>query len=208
MGVWAQENSRDAIFEAMRRKEVWGTSGPQITVRFFGGWDFENTICSDANLVQTGYDQGVPMGGDFIGSGRAPRFVVSALRESDVDGSPGVPLEKIQIIKGWVKPNGERGVQVFDVVVDSGDYTLNQNTCEASGTGADSLCGFWEDPDFDPDAHAYYYARVVEYPRCRWTTYACLGLEGDQRPTACDDEDVRKTLRERAWTSHIWYAKN
>ncbi len=205
-GVWAQENSRDAIFEAMRRKEVWGTSGPQITVRFFGGWDFEPNICADPNLVQIGYDSGVPMGGDLQGTGDAPRFVVSALRESDVEGSPGLPLEKLQIIKGWVKLNGERGVEVYDVVTDSGDYALDGNTCTSTGSGADTLCGYWEDPDFDATAHAYYYVRVVEYPRCRWTTQACLGLTGEARPSACDDPDVRKTIRERAWTSPIWYS--
>lgn len=205
-GVWAQENSRDAIFEAMRRKEVWGTSGPQITVRFFGSFDFESTICDDPDLVTRGYEDGVPMGGDLVGSGSAPGFVVSALRESDVSGSAGVPLEKLQIIKGWIKANGERGVKVYDVVTDTGDYQLDQNTCSASGTGADTLCGYWQDPDFDPGAHAYYYVRVVEYPRCRWTTQACLGLSGETRPAACDNSEIRKTLRERAWTSPIWYS--
>ena len=102
--------------------------------------------------------------------------------------------------------SGERGVKVYDVVADTGDYQLNENACTASGSGADSLCGYWQDPDFDPGAHSYYYVRVVEYPRCRWTTQACLGLSGENRPAACDDSQVRKTLRERAWTSPIWYS--
>ena len=163
-------------------------------------------MCANPNMIQDGYDDGVPMGGDLKGSGDAPRFVLSALREPDVDGSQGVPLWKLQIIKGWVSAEGDKGVKVFDVATDTGNYTLNENTCDGSGSGADSLCAFWEDPDFDPQAHAYYYARVVEYPRCRWSYETCIGLPADSRPEACSNVDIRKLLRERAWTSPIWYS--
>ena len=204
-GVWAEENSRDAIFEALRRRETFGTSGPRIVPRFFGGWGYPEDVCSRPDLVARGYRDGVPMGGDLPrgpGDGRSPVFVVSALRDPD-----GAPLERVQIVKGWLDLDGTGHYRTYDVG-DSGALgaSVNPDTCETQGTGADALCARWADPDFDPSARAYYYARVVENPTCRWSTRECNALPQDQRPAVCaDEEHVPKVVRERAWTSAIWY---
>jgi hypothetical protein len=206
--VWAEENSRPALFDALRRREVYGTSGPRITVRFFGGWSLGSGLCGDPNLVETAYLQGVPMGGFLAvapsGAG-APSFLVSALRDPGTGARPGTPLQRIQIVKGWLA-DGEPHQQVYDGAGDANDgATVNDTTCLQSGPGFDSLCTVWTDPDFDPSARAFYYVRVLENPSCRWSTFACNALPPDQRPPSCTDPSVPRTIQERAWTSPIWY---
>ncbi len=179
--VWAQENTRDSIFGAMRRKETYGTSGTRPIVRFFGGWDFSTAsgvLCNDPNQIATAYDRGVPMGSDLppSPSGRNPRFLVSALKDSGSSSLAGNPLQRIQIIKGWVDANGNTQEQVVDVIgntVLSGNE-LNTTTCAVNQTsGFSELCTVWEDTSFDPALPAFYYARILENPTCRWSTYAC-----------------------------------
>jgi hypothetical protein len=205
--VWAEENSRDAIFNALRRRETFATSGPRIAVRFFGGWDFTPALCQSPDPVARADAAGVPMGATLTGSppGASPRFLVSALRDAGTEARPGTPLQRIQIVKGWLE-NGERRYAVHDVAGDPANgATVDLETCTPVGAGADSLCTVWTDPDFQPHEHAYYYARVVENPSCRWNTYLCNALPPEGRPATCTNPEIPKTVQERAWTSPIWY---
>ncbi|MEM7138153.1 MAG: DUF3604 domain-containing protein [Myxococcota bacterium] len=177
--VWAEENSRASIFDAMRRRETFGTSGPEIVVRFFGGWSYAEDICDAADMATLGYAEGVPMGSDLPAesqSDSAPVFVVSARQDLGTPGDPGMPLQRLQIVKGWIDEANEHRVRVYDVGgnPDNG-ATVDIATCEPQpGTGGfESLCSRWVDPEFEPGQRAYYYARVIENPRCRWSQYAC-----------------------------------
>ncbi len=216
VAVWAEENSRESIFDAMRRRETYGTSGPRISVRFFGGWGFPSDLCANANLVSTGYELGVPMGGDLLDAasrppgqpedGSPPSFVLYANQDPGVSDQPGRGLERIQIIKGWRDQDGESHVEVFDVAVSSDPgLGVDANTCEPMGAGEATMCGVWTDPSYDPSQRAFYYARVLEAPVCRWSTYDCLSLPVDQRPENCSDGSLSATIQERAWTSPIWH---
>ncbi|MGZ3426873.1 MAG: DUF3604 domain-containing protein, partial [Polyangia bacterium] len=207
--VWAEENSRPAIFDALRRREVYGTSGPRLTVRFFGGWALPADLCDRPDLVDAGYRDGVPMGGELpvraSAAAGAPRFVVSALRDAGTAARPGVPLQRVQIVKGWLA-GGELHEQVFDVAGDANNgATVDDKSCQPSGGGADSLCAVWSDPAFDGAERAFYYVRVLENPSCRWSTYLCNSLPLAEQPPACSDASVSRTIQERAWTSPIWY---
>ncbi len=217
-GVWAEENSRDALFEAMRRRETWGTSGPRIAVRFFGGFDLPADLCEEPDLVARGYAHGVPMGADLRGAapgaaGLAPAFAIQALRDPGVSGHAGTALQRVQIVKLWEQGGRAREV-VHEVAGDPANGAgVDLATCQPKGPGFDSLCAVWSDPDFDPTRHALYYARVVENPSCRWTTFACnaRGVDcadpGSVAPglEACCDPEVPRTIQERAWTSPIWW---
>ena len=214
--LWAEQNTRDSLFSAMRRREAYATSGTRPIVRFFGGWDLPSGQCASADFAAAGYAHGVPMGGDLSAPPRAGarlRFAVSALRDPGAAGEPVEPLQRIQIIKGWIE-NGEKQERVYEVAgnPDNG-ATVDLNTCQTSGPGFASLCAVWEDPDFDATESAFYYARVVENPSCRWSTRQCLAAaidcsNPDDVPSewaGCCDEGFPKTIQERAWTSPIWY---
>jgi hypothetical protein len=207
-GVWAEENSRSSIFDALRRKETFATSGTRITVRVFGGWDWPADLCSAADLVSVGYERGVPMGGMLpprpAGSG-APAFAITALPDPGTSQQPGTPLQRVQVIKGWTK-DGVAHQQVYDVAGDAGNgASVDVATCATAGTGLEAACTVWTDPDFDPAQRAFYYVRVLENPTCRWSTWVCNGLPEGQRPAVCNDPAVPKTIQERAWSSPIWY---
>ncbi len=213
--LWAEENSRDALFAAMRRREAYGTSGPRITVRFFGGWDYPSNWCGSSDFVAEGYAGGVPMGGDLPprGTSSAPRFGVSALRDPGGNGVPTTALQRIQVIKGWVEGSEVRE-RVYEIAGDpENGADVDLLTCTPRGQGFDRLCQVWTDPDFDPSARAFYYARVVENPSCRWNTWRCNEQGADcsdpgsvpRELRACCDPEVPKTIQERAWTSPIWY---
>ena len=209
--VWAEENSREAIFDALRRRETYGTSGPRMSVRFFGGYDLPEGLCGDPGLVAKGYARGVPMGGEIGASprrwfrkGAAPRFVVSAMADPGTAAHPGGLLQRAQIVKAWADDAGRIHQQVIDVAGGPNDASVDAATCAPRGEGAKALCGEWTDPDFDPSRAAIYYARVVENPSCRQSGWACV--DGPNRPAWCDAPTTAKTIQERAWTSPIWSA--
>ncbi len=213
--LWAEENTRDALFAAMRRREAYATSGTRPVVRFFGGWNLPADQCSANNFAAVGYANGVAMGGDLPApTSSAPRFAVSALRDPGVANDPAEPLQRIQIIKGWVDVDGSTHEQVYEVAGDPANgASVDLETCETSGQGFVSLCAVWQDPDFDAAESAFYYARVVENPSCRWSARQCLAAGVDcsapdavpEALASCCDADVPKTVQERAWTSPIWY---
>jgi hypothetical protein len=215
VGLWAEENARDALFEAMRRREAFGTSGPRIVVRAFGGWSYPGDLCERADLVEQGYAGGVPMGGVLPAGTRpataAPVLVAAAQRDAGTPARPGAALERLQVVKLWVAADGPR-VRVWDVAAAESAGDLDLATCAPAPGGADQLCAVWTDPEFTPATHAAYYVRVLERPSCRWTGHACRAAAVDCRAgpprglEACCDAQVAKTIRERAWTSPIWYA--
>ncbi len=214
--VWAEENTRDSIFAAMRRKEVYATSGTRPIVRVFGGWNYPAEICDSPDLVASGYAGGVPMGGDLPPRESAeqlsPKFLISAQQDVGDLGVPGTPLQRVQMIKGWYE-DGELFEQVLDVAGGVNDATVDLATCEQHGDGHRNLCAVWQDHDFNADAPAFYYTRVLENPSCRWSQYICNdsgvdcadpatigeGLEG------CCAADHQPVIQERAWSSPIWY---
>ncbi|WP_146347391.1 DUF3604 domain-containing protein [Falsiphaeobacter marinintestinus] len=203
--VWATSNTRAGIFDAMERREVYATTGPRITVRFFGG-DFDPSDLKQRDLAKIGYTNGVPMGGDLAAS-ETPSFLVYAMRDPI-----GANLDRIQIIKGWIDANGDQHEHVHDVVWagdrepgSDGKLPAIGNTVDLSvptwsnAIGAAQLETVWTDPDFDPTQNAFYYARVIEIPTPRWTAYDAVRFDIDMPP------EVKMITRERAYTSPIWY---
>jgi len=215
--LWAEENNRDSLFAAMQRREAYATSGTRPILRFFGGWDYPDDLCDDSEMVAKGYAGGVPMGGDLRArpvedSTQGPRFVVAALKDSGSKESPGTALQRIQIIKGWYE-DGEVHEKVLDVAGGDNGASVDLATCEQRGEGHASLCTVWQDTTFDPDVSAFYYARVLENPSCRWSQYVCI-----QAQVNCDDpasipeglenccsSEHKPVIQERAWSSPIWY---
>ncbi|MEZ5501240.1 MAG: DUF3604 domain-containing protein [Halioglobus sp.] len=213
--IWAQENSRDALFESLRRRETYGTSGPRIVSRFFGGWGFSPDLCANKDRIAQAYERGVPMGGQLeAGSDRPPTFLVLASQDPGVVGQPGTPLQRVQIIKGWLTPSGESREKVVDVAGDPhGGASVDPATCAIRGKGFHDLCAVWIDEDFRPDEQAYYYSRVLENPSCRWSQRICVekGVDCSRPETigeglqGCCAPEHRPVIQERAWSSPIWY---
>jgi hypothetical protein len=209
-GVWAEENTREALFDAMKRKEVYATTGSRTMVRFFAGWDFTDEDIASRNPAFLGYRKGVPMGGDLKPrtGNQAPSFMVYALRDP-IGGN----LDRIQIIKGWMDSSGETHERVYDVAVSDGrtigadgrcrtpvGNTVDAETANFTNTiGASELATVWTDPDFDPTQKAFYYARVIEIPTPRWSTIEAFRF-GIPIP-----EGAPVSTQERAYTSPIWY---
>jgi hypothetical protein len=221
--VWAPENTREAIFDGMRAKETYGTSGTYIRLRFFGGWDYPADLTSDKDFVKKAYESGVPMGGDLPkkpSGAKAPTFAVWALKDPESGN-----LDRIQIVKGWFD-RGYAYEKVYDVVWSDADQRKAEvcgakampicsdlgrpippvgNTVDiqkatyTNSIGDTQLSAIWTDPDFDPAHHAVYYVRVLEIPTPRWTTYDAVKLGIDP------PKDVAATIQERAWSSPIWY---
>jgi hypothetical protein len=213
--VWAEENSRDALFAAMRRKEVYATSGTRPILRFFAGRE-PGLRCGDAQFVETAYRGGVPMGGDLgpVRGSRSPHFGVLAFRDPGTPSMPGAQLQRVEIVKGWVDDMGQSHEKVFEVAGDPDNgASVDTTTCAPTGTGFDSLCAVWDDPEFDASQRAFYYARVLENPTCRWSTWHCndQGIDCSNPgsvPAAfaeCCNPVVAKTIQERAWSTPIWY---
>ena len=210
-GVWAEENTREFVFDALKRREVFATSGTRIRVRFFGGWSYSESLHTSRSLVEEAYRGGVPMGGDLRSrpsNEATPRLVVWAAKDAN-----SANLQKIQIIKGWADGDGTTAEQVFDVVCADGlEPDARTHRCADNGARVDlSDCSYssdrgsaelsttWTDPTFDPSRRAFYYVRVLENPTCRWSTH--LALATNSSPPAGEDA----VIRERAWSSPIWY---
>ena len=202
-GVWAVENSRDAIFDAIQNRSTFATSGPRIKPRFYAGWDFQDDLCDDTNRVRIAGTSGVSMGQVLRPKpGAMPRFMVQA----DADnGGLKAGLQRIQIIKGWVDEKGKTHHAIYDVAGDGkAGADLTPKNCDSGDAGFRQLCGVWSDPKFDANQHAFYYARVLEVPTCRWSTLQCQQLPDPNANPQCGmmaDEMVQQ----RAWTSPIWY---
>jgi hypothetical protein len=207
--VWAEENTREAVFDAMKRKEVYATTGSRIVVRFFGGWSFKASDAQSRMPSGAGYAKGVPMGGDLskASAGTAPSFLVAAMKDP-FSGN----LDRIQIIKGWLDASGKRLEKVYDVAWGGdrqpgadGKLPAVGNTVDVANAtwtnsiGSPELISVWTDPDFDASERAFYYARVIEIPTPRWTAYEAkrFGIQMDAK--------VPMTTQERAYTSPIWY---
>jgi len=213
--LWAEENSRDALFAAMRRREVYATSGPRHIVRFFAG-NYADDLCEHPDLVEQGYRQGVPMGGNLAAADIEGnlRFLVQAMSDPGTSEFPGAPLQRIQIVKGWLDRDGTLRESVYDVAGDPNNgASADPMTCEIEGSGFAALCAVWTDPDFDSGELAFYYARVLENPTCRWHSFVCndLGVRCDQPDTvpeefaSCCDPLFPRTIQERSWTSPIFF---
>ena len=213
VGVWAEANTRPAIFDALRRRETFANSGTRIHVRFFAGWDYPADLDTRRDMVEAAYSGGVPMGADLPDppggdAGDGPRFVVWAMKDP-----ASANLQKVQIVKGWAEADGQTAEQVYDVACADGlrpdpqtrrcrdnGARVNLSDCSYStDLGAAELSTTWTDPDFDPAQRAFYYVRVLENPTCRWTTHRALA-----RGSAPPPSDP-PTVKERAWSSPIWY---
>jgi len=207
--AWAEENTRDSLYDAFRRKEVFATSGPRIQLRFFAGADLDETMLASAEAVSLAYANGVTMGADIrlsTDDARAPKFLMMASADP-----ASAPLQRLQVIKGWVDASGESHEEVIDVACAGGALVDSQtNRCPDNGarvdistcainpeTGDAQLSALWSDPEFDPSVRAFYYARVIENPTCRWSTWDAIRAGVAPRPT------LAKTLQERAWSSPI-----
>ena len=208
--VWARENTREAIWDAMARKEVYATTGTRLTVRVFAGWDFEEDEVQRPDFARAGYRRGVPMGGDLqdAPSGQAPKLMIRALRDPD-----GANLDRVQVIKGWLDASGETHERVYDVAC-SDDRAIRDRRCErpvgstvdvadasyTNSIGEPLLGAYWEDPDFDPSQSSFYYVRVLEIPTPRWTAYDAKFFNVEM------PEGTTMQLQDRAYTSPIWYS--
>jgi len=208
--VWATENTREAIWDAMERRETYATTGPRMIVRFFGGWDFEPKDASDRLPAYLGYTKGVPMGGDLrqAPAGKAPTFLVAALKDPI-----GANLDRIQVVKGWLDAKGEVHEKVYDVAWSDNrkpdpktgklppvGYTVDvPNATWTNTIGAPELGTVWKDPGFDPAQRAFYYARVIEIPTPRWTAYDAKRFGSKPLP------GTQMIVTERAYTAPIWY---
>jgi len=208
--VWSKENTREAIFDAMKRKEVYATTGPRMTVRTFGGFDFSSDDAYSNNFARIGYQKGVPMGGDLSMAPKGKKFSMMVAASKDPDGAN---LDRIQVIKGWVDSKGKQHERIYDAAV-SGDRkvgmdgrcktpvgsTVDLKTATYKNTiGEAVLTSTWVDPDFDPSVRSFYYVRVMEIPTPRWTAFDALRYKIEM------PEEVTMVLQERAYTSPIWY---
>ncbi|HLK09754.1 MAG TPA: DUF3604 domain-containing protein [Candidatus Binatia bacterium] len=224
--AWAEENSRDAIFSALARRETYATSGTRPLVRFFAG-DLHGVRCGSPTFVHDAYASGTPMGGE-IGAVRgrhSPRFAVWAMKDPGTATAPGTDLQRIQIVKGWLDAQGKTHEAVYDVAGKvRPDVGVDPATCTPRGSGDRELCSVWRDPHFKPGERAFYYARVLEDPTCRWSTRVCKAAGVDPFASDCpaqaahagaafadcclgpsNDAFLDPVIQERAWTSPVWY---
>jgi hypothetical protein len=208
--IWARENTREALFDAMKRKEVYATTGSRISVRVFGGWDFKADEVERQDFARQGYKRGVPMGGDLTNApkGKSPSFMIRTLRDPD-----NANLDRVQIIKGWLDKKGKTHERIYDVAVSDGRKIDADGRCktpvgstvdiaDASYTntiGDPLLTAYWVDPYFDSKQSAFYYVRVIEIPKPRWTAYDAKYFKIKM------PKHVKMIVQDRAYTSPIWY---
>jgi hypothetical protein len=202
--VWAVENSRDALFEALRRREVYATSGPRIALRVFAG-ELPGDLCQRADAVAVADAAGVPMGGVLGGPLlAAPSLWITAEADPGSDVFPGVGLSELQVVEGRVGPDGTIEERVHTLAWSDDPGWLDSQSCDAGG-GDSSFCVAWQPPDFDPQRPTFWYVRVLEVPTCRWSTLQCDSFDDDLRPPRCDEGSVESVVQQRAWSSPIWY---
>lgn len=232
--IWAEENSRDSVFAAIKRKETYATSGTRPSLRFFAG-DLTEELCQAPDMLEQAYAKGVPMGGELSTHPKSPGFLVSVQKDPGTQQSEGTDIQRVQIIKGWVDADGVSHEKVFDIAgsKDNGSG-IDPNTCARTGRGLTQACSVWSDPQFNADEDAFYYVRILENPSCRWSTLQCQaagvnpfasncaelaesatalaqdsGATGDVYSNCCTDPTnsafYSPILQERAWSSPIWY---
>lgn len=211
--VWAEENTRESLFAAMKRKEVYASTGPRVRLRFFGGWDYSDDNAFSPDLARIGYEGGVPMGGDLTEApkGKAPKFLIRAVKDPD-----GANLDRVQVIKGWRSKNGELHEKVYDVALSDGRKIRSNKRSKPVGSTVDiedasyintigdpELAVVWEDPDFDTEELAFYYVRVIEIPTPRWTAYDAkfFNVPRNEIP-----KEIPMVIQERVYSSPIWYS--
>ena len=188
--VWATENSRDAVFDALRRKETYATSGPRISLRFFGAQELPTELCADESRIAVAREKGVPMGGTL--SSGATFFV-----EATADATP---LSHVEIIKGWIDADGKSHQDVISLSAPA-DASVDPSTCARGGWVREDLYGL-DGPS--PVENAFYYARVLEVPTCRWSQRECIAFSEAERPSGCVESHIEQTVQQRAWSSPIW----
>ncbi|WP_053235346.1 DUF3604 domain-containing protein [Sandaracinus amylolyticus] len=205
--VWAEENSRDSIFAALRRRETYATSGTRIVVRAFAGAQIPDDACASAELARIGYERGVPMGGDVDTSAGTPRIVIAAQRDP-----MGAPLERIQLVIGTLEADGTTRERVIDVAGSEITEGPDATTCAPPAGGSDQLCAVHTLSELDASRPAFVYARVLEVPTCRWSHYVCAEsgvdcatIDADDPRAVCCGDRARHVIRERAWTSPVWW---
>tara|TARA_S200000501_G_scaffold366342_1_gene400958 strand:+ start:2827 stop:4872 length:2046 start_codon:yes stop_codon:yes gene_type:complete len=195
--VWAEENSRDSIFNGMRNKETYATSGTRPSLRFFAGWDYSQTLCQAPDMLKQAYADGVPMGGDLFGSKenqRSPQFLVAAQKDPFPENSTATDIQRIQIIKGWIDSQGQSHEKVYDVAGNANNgASVNLSSCAAEGAGLKNACTVWQDPNFNPSEDAFYYVRLIENPSCRWSTLQCKAAGVDPFSENCATQAAEKT---------------
>lgn len=202
VGLWSEDNSRDALFSAMQRREAFATSGPRITPRLFVGAELPENICKH-NFAQAGYAAGVPMGGVI-----ETRLETSPVFAAAVSADPrGGLLQRLQMVKVWHDDEGVFHQSVTDIAGNANNgASVDLRDCAVRGEGAGQFCVTWKDPSFDPARAAAWYLRAVENPSCRWSWRQCLEIPEAERPVTCDDPDVPRVIQERAWSSPVWYS--
>jgi hypothetical protein len=209
-GIWAEANTREALFAALKRREVYGTTGPRISLRFFGGWDYVSDDAVSPNIAAIGYRKGVPMGGDLTqgAKGKAPSFLIRVVKDPD-----GANLDRVQIIKGWRNSKGALLEKVYDVVWSDdrkvgkdGKLERVESTVDLTSASYSNAVGdpefsvVWTDPDFDPAEASFYYVRAIEIPTPRWTAYDAVFYGLKDLP-----EQIPMVTQERVYSSPIWY---
>lgn len=215
-GLYAEQNSRDSLFAAMHRREAFATSGTRIKLRFFGGWDYPDDMCQRSDMVRIGYQQGVPMGGILAAEkgDDSPVFVIAAIQDAGAERLRGTPLQRLQIVKVWIDERGMSRESVIDVAGNKNNgASVDLQSCKPTGVGFNELCTVWKDTAFNAKEQAYYYARAIENPSCRWQQHICAFNKVDCSSSEevpeglknCCDTSVPATIQERAWSSPIWY---
>ena len=209
VGAWADDNTREALFAAFKRRETFGTSGNRISIRLFAGRDFPADLAGRPDAIRIAYEKGVPMGATLRTGAEAPDLLVLAAQDPE-----GRPLQRLQVIKGWIDESGESRELTYDVACSDGlevdptthrcpdnGASVNPADCTATGSaGASQLVSVWRDPDYEPGQRAFYYARVLENPSCRWSSYDILAAGDSVTPAY----EVPRVVQERAWSSPVW----